>query len=146
MTVGAVQGLTRKPIKISPVGLHFKNNPIKALYNANFYKPNPSQLDGYVELTEMHHAFQNDKLKESIMPFKSVIANYAKSINKKLSLSFINHIDGSIHESVLVNYAPSSLERAPKSSDWGAKQNAYIGSADKKQVVQDLFETISEIK
>ena len=134
---------------VEPAGLHFKSNPIKAFLNANFYEPKPIKSDEYVKIIELNPVFQNDRLKDATVPFKSVLANYAKSINKELSLSFITHDiithDNLGYESVSAHYEPHILQKPIKTSQFGTKQNFYDSPPEEKKAVHDLFDAISEI-
>lgn len=63
------------PINLKPIGFHFKNNPIKALYYRNFYEPNPRALDKFVTIENKGA----EELYENIVPYKTLIGNYAKA-------------------------------------------------------------------
>jgi len=139
--------VAEKDIKrvVEPAGLHFKSNPIKAFLNANFYQPKAINADEYVKIIDLESSYQNDRLKDATVPFKSVLANYAKSINKKLSLSFVKCDYTSIKESAFASYEPHRILKHHKTSEFGAKQNSYAFSPDAKRAVHDLFDSISEI-
>lgn len=77
------------PINIKPAGFHFKNNPIKALYYRNFYRPNPRALDKYVSIENTGA----DELYKAIEPYTSSIGNYAKANNLSVDISCLKATD-----------------------------------------------------
>ena len=74
-------------VTIKPVGYHYKlNSTLKALWNANFYEPKPDAFKKYVSIETLKGFEENTELKKQIAPFKSIIGNFAKSINKQITI------------------------------------------------------------
>lgn len=147
MTLGAISNkaltfkrVAEKDIKriVEPSGLHFKNNPIKAFYNANFYEPKADALNRYAVVINQGAQTLFDK----INPFKSIIANFAKANNKELRVIVYKNEK---NEQIMATSFLSLNKKGQTVFPAGAYLSNVGPSDSKRDALEKIYNKLNEI-
>jgi len=107
--------------KIMPAGLHFKNNPLKAFFNANFYKSRPVLTEDVAQFSiksklKKVHISPNDKKQMQQTPetIEKQMQEYKRFKNEKETEALYIRQYGPDYKKVIEQEEEQELERFMK--------------------------------
>lgn len=133
-----------KMTTIKPVGYHYKlNSRLKALWNANFYEPKPNAFKKYIDIDASSKFEENAELRKQIEPFKSIIGNFAKSINKQITLRPIKYKG---QDAIFFNYGTigKNCKNGEVVAPFGIG-TIFIENKSKRSAIDKVFELLESI-